>query len=33
MTKNLDIDPDTLKLAALRADALTAIAAYEAINE
>ena len=39
MTKNLDIDPDTLatipidKLAVLRADALAAIAAHEAIND
>ena len=32
MTKNLEIDPDTLKLAELRADALAAIAAHEAID-
>ena len=39
MTKNLDIDPDTSstipidKLAVLRADALAAIAAYDAIDD
>ena len=39
MTKNLDIDPDTIatipidKIAVLHADALAAIAAYEAIDE
>lgn len=39
MTKNLDIDPDTIstipidKIAVLHADALAAIAAYEAIDD
>lgn len=39
MTKNLDIDPDTIatipidKLAVLRADAFAAIAAYEAVDD
>lgn len=39
MTKNLDIDPDTIatipidKLAVLRADALAAIAAHDAIDD